>query len=248
MAATAQRTGIISDVHGNIQALEAVLRALEKAGVERLICLGDVVGYGADPELCVQRLRREVDESLLGNHDAATCGRSRVRYAREEGRRIVEYSREQLSDESLRWLRARPLRLREGDVEFVHGRPDEPAEFRYVLSLDQASALSESFASLSGLSFVGHSHVEHSYRLWPGGATEILTDRLVVGGPWKYLVNVGSVGQPRDRDPRAAAAVYDRRRGVVEFLRASYDINAAAGRIREAGLPEIFARRLYSGW
>lgn len=242
------RTGIISDIHGNLPALDAVMARLQDLGVDRLISLGDLVGYGAQPDEVVRRVRDAVTESVLGNHDAVVSGRMRFQFARDEGRRMVDHVRKSLSRESLDWLRARPLVHSEGDAFYCHGAPLEPEEFRYVLSLAQATRVADSFPTLPPVTFIGHSHFERSYRLWDGGAAEVLTSELRLDESYRYLVNVGSVGQPRDRDPRAAAAIYDSERRTVTFVRAAYDISEAARRIREVGLPEMFARRLFSGW
>lgn len=185
------RTGIISDVHGNLPALEAILRRLQEVGVDRLLSLGDLVGYGAQPDEVVRRVRELVAESVLGNHDAVVTGRMRFQFARDEGRRMVDHVRRALSRESVDWLRARPLVHAEGDALYCHGAPLEPEEFRYILSLAQATRLAASFASLPPVTFIGHSHFERSYRLWEGGAAEILTRELHLDEPFRYLVNVG---------------------------------------------------------
>jgi diadenosine tetraphosphatase ApaH/serine/threonine PP2A family protein phosphatase len=242
------RTGIITDVHGNVPALEAVLARLHAEGIDRLVSLGDLVGYGAQPDEVVTRVRGLVDESVLGNHDAVVTGRMRFQFARDEGRRMVDHVRRSLSRESVEWLRERPFVHSENGVLFCHGAPLEPEEFRYILSLSQATRLAGSVGSLPAVTFIGHSHFERSYRLWETGAVEVLTRELHLDPRFRYLVNVGSVGQPRDRDPRAAAAIHDSARGTVTFVRASYDVAEAAHRIRRAGLPEMFARRLFSGW
>lgn len=242
------RTGIISDVHGNLPALEAILDRLQRGGVDRILSLGDVVGYGAQPEACVRIVRDVASESCLGNHDAAISSRLGVRYAAAEGQRLVEHARGDLSRKSLRWLAQRPIRVAENDATYCHGAPPSPEEFRYVLSLRQARALLSCFDELPPVTFMGHSHLERSFRLWPGGVTELIAGRIRVDSGRRYVVNVGSVGQPRDRDPRAAAAIFDHRRGTVEFVREPYDVAAAASRIRAAGLPESFARRLFLAW
>ena len=242
------RTGLITDVHGNLPALEVVLDRLRRAGIDRLVCLGDVVGYGAQPDECVSIVREHAVECVLGNHDAAVSGRVRFEYARAEGRMLVDFATSVLSASNKAWLRARPLIAHDGDVAFCHGAPLRPQEFHYVLSLGQATALTAGWDELRRITFIGHSHVERSYRLWPGGATELLTGRLRIVPGFRYVVNVGSVGQPRDRDPRAAAAIYDDRQEAVEFYRVPYDIETAASRIRAAGIPEVFAQRLYAGW
>jgi len=242
------RTGIITDVHGNVLALEAILARLHEVGVDRLVSLGDLVGYGAEPDEVVTRVRGLVDESVLGNHDAVVTGRMRFQFARDEGRRMVDHVRRSLSRESIDWLRARPFVHGEGEAVYCHGAPLEPEEFRYVLSLAQATRLAGSYASLPAVTFIGHSHFERSYRLWETGAVEVIARELRLDPRFRYVVNVGSVGQPRDRDPRAAAAVFDSERRTVTFVRAAYDVVEAARRIRRAGLPEMFARRLFSGW
>lgn len=242
------RTGLITDIHGNLPALEAVLARIQAFGVDRILSLGDLVGYGAQPEEVVGRVREIAVESVLGNHDAVAAGRMKFQFARDEGRRMVDFVRRALSRGSLDWLSARPLLHSEPDALYCHAAPLEPDEFRYILSLGQATQVARQASSLPPVTFMGHSHFERSYRMWDGGATEILTRELRLTPEHRYLVNVGSVGQPRDRDPRAAAAVYDSERRTVTFLRVPYDVDEAVRRIRAAGLPEIFARRLFVGW
>ena len=241
------RTGIISDVHGNEAALDAVLRALHARAVDRILSLGDIVGYGGDPEACVARVRTVVAESTLGNHDAAAAGVVKFEAVSAEGEVLLRQARESLSQDSLAWLRKRPFVHDEGGVRYCHGDPLIPEAFRYVLTVEQATELTPYWSELPALSFIGHSHVERSFRLWPNGAAEVLSTRLRLDGRHKYVVNVGSVGQPRDRDPRAAAAIYDDEKRTVTFLRVEYDVAHAAARIRRAGLPEFFASRIFRG-
>ena len=247
---TASRFGIVADVHANLPALNAVLSALGEEGVEETWCLGDVVGYGGDPEACVAIVRERCAGTVRGNHDAAAVEAALRASFNPHARAAIERQADVLSRDALEWLGGLPVVLELGDVVLLHGSFVDPEGFPYVLgSRDAAREL----AAVPGRwAFYGHTHVPAVWRLDPDGRVEELRsgDRGAVtrlDGPGRYLVNPGAVGQPRDGDVRAACAIFDRTAGELRLLRIPYDIAAAQASIRRAGMPAIEAERLERG-
>jgi diadenosine tetraphosphatase ApaH/serine/threonine PP2A family protein phosphatase len=242
------RIAILSDIHANIEALAAVEAALAALQPDRVVCLGDVVGYGASPAECCDRIRALAAVTLLGNHDAAVSGRMEYGYYYEAARHALDWTKRQLGPDHLAWLRSLPYTHRAGDVAFSHGSPIEPADYGYIFAAEQVRELSPHFESLAALTFMGHSHLCRVFTLDGGGRVEqVAGARLELDGTRKYLVSVGSVGQPRDDDNRASFATYDTERRVVEFHRVPYDIAAAAQKIFDAPLALNFGKRLFLG-
>lgn len=236
---------IISDVHANLEALSTVLEDVRRQGAERLWCLGDVVGYGADPNAVCDRIAAAADSAIAGNHDWAAVGRIDGESFNSAAATAIEWTARQLSETSRAWLAALPLVRIEGEARLVHATPSEPAAWRYALSLGDAEA--EMQAYQEPLCLIGHSHFPATYE-YDGTRTRHLADERVALVPGRrYLVNVGSVGQPRDGDPRASYLLYDTEGGQLARRRLEYDVETAARKIREAGLPEFLAQRLHRG-
>lgn len=242
------RYGIFSDVHGNQEALRAVLSALQSAGVSRLVNLGDTVGYGAEPDTCVTLVREVADVAVVGNHDAAAVGRLDIEHANALAQQAIEFTMRQLTPANRQWLLELPYSVRENGAAFCHGAPVNVETFDYVFSLDKAGLLTEVYDQLASVTFVGHSHLTSAY---------VVTDRLTLQlnrsprfclrSGAKYVFNVGSVGQPRDRDNRACCVVWDCTESTVTFLRVPYDCASAANKIWQAQLPAQFGQRLFHG-
>lgn len=249
------RTGLITDIHGNLEALQAVLHLLEKQRVDEVVCLGDVVGYGADPEACCALVRQRTSICLLGNHDAAVCGRMDLGFFYDAARDAVLMHRYQVSPETLEWMRGLPYQAlsRAGNqvLAYCHGDPVDPPEYGYIISAKHVQACAEVRTDLrpARAVFFGHSHLPRAFKVLPSGRAKLLTTegKILLRPDRQYYFSVGSVGQPRDFDVRAACAVYDADRQVFEFHRVEYDIDAAADKIMAAGLPHEFALRLYRG-
>jgi predicted phosphodiesterase len=244
------RVAVISDVHSNRQALEAVLAAVEKAGPDEVWCLGDLVGYGADPDACTALVRERCDVCLVGNHDLAVLGALDISSFSELAATAVEWTRRAASAETVEFLRGlEPSDSRAG-IGLVHASPRDPV-WEYVLSLDQAEAGLDAQEERIGL--IGHSHVALFFtRPRPsrgafthGAQADGKTLLDVSGGEW--LLNPGSVGQPRDGDPRGAWLELDIDELTARFHRVPYDIAGAADAIVAAGLPEALAERLGVG-
>jgi len=237
------RLAVLSDIHGNREALAAVIAAGRTRGVDAWLCLGDIVGYGADPRACLDAVRELTDAVLLGNHDAAAVGLQDLENFNLYARRAAEWTAEQLDDAERHYLAALPLVLDEGDARFVHAEPVRPAEWGYIFDLaDAQTALA---ATAQRYCFVGHSHIP--FLCAEEGGDVARADAGPVRSRARYLANVGSVGQPRDGDPRACFALWDRAAGTLELVRCPYAVAAAQDKIIAAGLPSFLAERLARG-
>lgn len=241
------RTAILTDIHSNLPALEEVLAVCRDVGVERYVCLGDTVGYGAQPNECCDLVRERASFSLLGNHDAAVAGRMNYDYYYDAARDALDWTRGRLSAANRAWLASLPYTVREGPVEYCHGSPLEPEQYEYIFLLEQAEELVPVVADLAEMTFIGHSHLPRAYAISPDGARSVLAERVELKAGWKYVVSIGSVGQPRDGDPRSCFGVLDDEARTLTYHRVHYDIDRCASRILEAGLSAHFARRLYAG-
>lgn len=242
------RIAILSDIHANLEALVEVEAALGRLAIDRVICTGDVVGYGASPNACCERVRGLAAVTLLGNHDAAVAGRMDYAYYYDAARQALDWTAQQLAPDHLAWLRALPYTHRVGDVAFSHGSPILPAEFEYVFALEQAKELVAHQARLAPVTFIGHSHLCKAFALDRSGAVEEVSGAALQLDPArKYIISVGSVGQPRDYDSRACFATYDTEARRVEYHRVTYDVAASAQRIFDAALARNFGKRLFLG-
>lgn len=242
---------ILSDIHANWHALEAVLRHAAGA-YDRVLCCGDVVGYGADPNRVVEWSREHVEVIVRGNHDKGCAGLDDLEWFNSLARDSARWTQDQLSEANLEYLE----RLPRGPIALdgfalVHGSPLDEDE--YVLS--DADVAGVSGYLTAPLCFFGHTHMQRGFRLahpsvWDlGGVGEDEDQRPIdLDGSFAYLINPGSVGQPRDRDPRAAYAIYDSGARVVTLFRTGYDIRGAQASILKAGLPPLLAERLAVGY
>jgi len=238
---------VLGDIHGNLEALEAVLADAEKQGVGRYLCVGDIVGYGANPSECVARSRELTSQIVAGNHDCAVVGRTDIDYFNFFAREAILWSAAQLSAEDKAFLGGLPLSLEVDGLLVVHATVHEPQLFGYI---ESALSARLSFDALkTDVAFVGHSHVpvtffyeERGHEIWYTQDPEI-----PIGEFSKTIVNVGSVGQPRDDNPDAAYAIVDADERTVAIRRVAYDIETAKQKILDAGLPEVLAARLIMG-
>jgi len=238
------RYGIFGDVHSNLQAMKAVLAALEPERIDRLICLGDLVGYGADPEPCLDRVR-ELDPYLVGgNHDWGVADRLSLTYFNPVARAAIEWTRAALPPEAVAWLGSLEITGMAGEhIALAHSTVHDPHLFEYLVTPYDAYL---SFRHLTtDLAFVGHSHVPATF--FDGNPVTPVYETEVELAGRRAIANVGSVGQPRDGNPEAAFGVYDEETGRLSIQRIAYDVDAAAARIREVGLPPILADRLHLG-
>lgn len=239
------RYGIFSDVHGNLEAFEVALDFYKKAHIDSLIYLGDIIGYGANPQECIELLRPTAASCIAGNHDWAAIGKFDSSWFNTYARTAILWTEGQLNVESRRFLDSLALLYREDDFICVHGSLDHPEEFRYVL--DDHQALRNFSHQKHPLCFIGHSHRAESYYIIGGELFYSRDEEIKIDKNHKYIINVGSVGQPRDGDPRLCVCIYDSDVGVVRFIRLEYDVKKAANKILKKGLPNILASRLYEG-
>jgi len=240
------RYGILSDVHSNLEALCATTGAMAKDRIDRYLFVGDLVGYGADPRACIAAMRLLKPHSLIaGNHDWGVLGLLDMEYFNEYAASAVEWTRDTLSGADAGYLRSFMLVCEQENFTLVHGSLNQPAKFNYILGPEDARLCMR--CARTPLCFVGHSHRAGIFCL--DGGTVMCPDAAAVKIDYtkKYVINVGSVGQPRDGDPRASYAVYDETEGIVEIKRVIYDIEAAQAKITRAGLPAWLAARLVEG-
>jgi len=240
------RTAILTDVHANLEALTACIDAAKKAGVDRFVCLGDTVGYGADPDLACDIVRRTCQFAVVGNHDAAVSGRMDYSFYYAAAREALDWTKKKISPANLAWLKSLPYSVPEGDVLFGHGSPLDPSAFEYIFALEQAEDLVARAGKLAYLTFIGHSHLQRAFLLLPR-VKDVWQDRVAIQPGYKYLCSIGSCGQPRDYDARACFGIWDDGKRMVEFHRVEYDAHAASKKILDAGLSTHFARRLLHG-
>jgi diadenosine tetraphosphatase ApaH/serine/threonine PP2A family protein phosphatase len=238
------RYAILSDIHSNLEALEAVLEDISGRQIDELLCLGDLVGYGANPNECIERISSQVCHVVAGNHDSAVIGRTDVSVFNPRARRAVAWTAETIDPEHAGYLSRLPHTDRVEDILLVHATPSEPAAWNYLLSTQAARAEFETFSE--SICFIGHSH-QPIFFSGDGAPHSRRTDRLQCDPGRRYIINVGSIGQPRDGDPRSCYAVFDGENRTVELHRVAYDIKSAQRKILKAGLPPVLAARLSRG-
>jgi len=241
------RYGVFSDVHGNIEALDAVLGVLRDQGVDRYAFVGDAVGYGPNPNEVCDRIREVAEIAVVGNHDAAVTDRMSYEEYYDAARHALDWCKERLTPANMKWLTDLPYSHREGDLVFSHGAPVAPELFDYLFAPEQVVDMLEGEPELAPVTFIGHSHLTISFAIDDGTVTPILADAIECDPAKRYIITDGSVGQPRDRDPRAACGVYDSETRVFTFHRVTYDAHAVRRKILDAGLSPIFGERLLVG-
>lgn len=244
------RIAFLTDVHANREAFEAVLADVTLRKPDRLVLLGDYVGYGADPAWCVDKVMELVGQGALaiqGNHDAAVANERDQMTANAQI--TLAFTRGELGVPQREFLAKLPLEVFELPMQFIHADASAPAKWNYVMdSMDAARSLKATYARLT---FVGHVHRPAIYAISEAGKLTHFVPVTDVAVPLlpqrRWLVVVGSVGQPRDGNPAAAYAIYDTEKHDILSVRVAYDVDAAAAKIRKAGLPEALARRLKTG-
>jgi predicted phosphodiesterase len=243
------RFGIFSDTHANLEALSAVLEAYRSERIDVYYCLGDTVGYGGSPNECADIVRELAKVTILGNHDAAVSGRMDYSYYYEAARHALDVHAAMISDENMQWLKGLPYqhKLDAEEVLLCHGSPVRLEEFEYIFAPEQARDCLPIWDKLGNITLIGHSHLCKVFALTRHSVEELPSVDFVLEPGKKYIVSVGSVGQPRDFDNRASYTIYDTEAKRFEFRRVEYDIELAAEKVLRARLNPHFASRLVSG-
>lgn len=241
------RYAIFSDAHSNLEATEAVLDYLSTQEIDCYAFLGDAVGYGPNPDEVCNLIRDIADIAIVGNHDAAVAGRMDYSEYYEAARHALDWCAERLSSENLAWLQGLPYKHREGYIEFSHGAPIAPEMFDYLFAPEQVIDLLEVEEELAEVTFIGHSHLTVSFRIENPLVLPLMTVEIDCDPVAKYIITDGSVGQPRDRDPRACCGIFDSETRVFQYHRVEYDVIAVRNKIIDAGLSPVFGERLLVG-
>ncbi len=231
------KIAIISDIHGNLEALNAVLSKIDSLTVQTIYCLGDIVGYGPNPNECVELIRSRNISSIAGNHDKAVTEELSIESFSQMARAGVLWTQSVITEENKNFLKNLPYSIQEHNILFVHSSPDYPEEFRYLLSPEDARESFDYFSNL--LCFVGHTHR-------PVVFCED-TRTLEITPEKKFIVNVGSVGQPRDGNWNACFVLLDTELYTLDFVRVEYDVELVRKKIETIGLPQKLADRLLVG-
>lgn len=234
---------IISDIHGNLEALNKVLEYIDKLeGEKRIVCLGDIVGYGPNPEECFKIVESLTDNICLGNHEDATMNTDYDYQITTPAREAIRWTRKILEEETKEAIKRLPLKIVEDNILYVHASPDNPRQWNYISNTGDAySSLIEMEHSLC---FVGHSHHPGIYSYH---SKQENSNKAALSKDDKTIINVGSVGQPRDGSPKLSFAVFDDDKWEVEIIRLEYDYHKTMAKIEEANLPHSLAERLAIG-
>lgn len=238
---------ILSDIHSNIQALQAVIQDMQdNHDIDEVINLGDIVGYGAHPNSCITTVANIAGISVMGNHDSAVCDLMNYSFFNPYAKEAIEFTKSRISGENMNFLKDQPIEHRIGSAVFVHSSPMFPENWSYILNKDTANFVFVTMDQSIETVFIGHSHIPTVYI--QNGEEIIKTyEQHVYFQDSRAIVNVGSVGQPRDGDSRACYAIFDTEERMVTYRRVKYDIDTAFEDILSAQLPAILAERLKRG-
>ena len=238
--------GICSDIHSNATAFKAVLESMRDNGVERKVCLGDIVGYGVDTDECVDLVRENMDFCLIGNHDSVAVKNESSEGFNPYAKQAIEWTQKHLSKDSVAYIRSLPYIHEENDICFVHASPLSPADWVYVTDLEDALNAFDHFSER--YCFVGHTHSPVIIASRPMAIPKILDEyEYVIANTERLLVNVGSVGQPRDRDPRACWCLRDTGTQWGGRIGVDDDIRETQNRMKKQGMPSFLIDRLSVG-
>lgn len=238
------RYGIFSDIHSNLEALEEVLKAYQKEDIDSYFCLGDLVGYATEPNECIEKIKNLNCVTIAGNHDWACINKLSLDYFNDLARRSIIWTKPKLKQENKNYLESLNLIYKDKNFTLTHGSLDNPQEFYYIFD---AKDCVETFNLLeTNICFIGHTH-RAGFFIKAEENISYSTVPIKIEKSKKYIVNVGSVGQPRDRDPRASFCIYDTKKQEVEIKRIDYKFKRTSNKIIEAGLPLFLAERLLVG-
>lgn len=240
------KAAIISDIHSNLEALQAVIKDIKKRRIKNIFCLGDLVGYGANPNECIELCFKEADVIIAGNHDWATIDKTDLSNFNKVAAAAVQWTKKHISQENLKIIQQLPLTHKIDDLFLVHSTPVHPEEWHYLFSLEEFQKAFDYFDAQ--ICFIGHSHIPDAVFQDTNGYTDFVRENpFPIIKKRKFIINAGSLGQPRDLDPRASYVIYDGNRNSIDFIRIEYNIPLASQKIIDAGLPEVLAERLLVG-
>jgi len=243
------RIAVVSDIHSNEDALDAVIREIDRQRVDRVLHLGDLVGYNAEPEKCIRWAREHTAAGVMGNHDAVVTGKASGEFFHAPALLAARWSAEHISPESLAYLSALPESHRfSEEILLVHGAPSDPDRYLFLLEEAEEEVDMLSKGSPPRVVFFGHTHIPVAYvRKKDGSTISAPLEGLRIGEGETAMLNPGSVGQPRDRNPHSSFLVFDTGSGEASWTRVPYDVKSCQQKVRAAGLPGFFAARLANG-
>lgn len=237
--------GIFSDIHGNLEALGKAFDFYKNQNIDDFICLGDIVGYGANPVECLNLIKKINPKIIAGNHDWASVEKFNLNYFNWQAKEAILWTQKKINKNNWKYLKSLPLRYKKNNFYCVHGDLEQPREFHYIINSYQAQI---NFSLLDKqICFIGHSHLAGAFCQDKGEIQYLRKNKIKIAKNKKYIINVGSIGQPRDGDPRSSLCIYDTEKQLIEFIRIDYNIKKAANKITKNGLPEFLAQRLYVG-
>lgn len=240
------RYAVISDIHSNFEALTAVLANIQEQKVQKIICLGDIVGYGPNPNECIDLIKKNCAFIITGNHDRACINSLEKENFNRFAKESIEWTVDQLNEESFSFISQHPFHITIDDFYFVHSSPHEPELWHYVLTIDQAIYNFSYFDEQ--ICFLGHSHVPIIFKEIKGKNYNLYKDKtLKFSHDDRYLINIGSVGQSRDANPDASYGIIDVERKEYKLCRVAYDIKLTQEKMKDIGLPFFFIDRLTYG-
>ncbi len=237
------KIAVISDIHSNLAALVTAFEFIRNENPDKVVCLGDIVGYGPRPNECVAMIRDNCQISLMGNHDHAVLGLTDTYHFNQYAREAINWTRRALTIQNRAYLLNLPFSHHENEILYVHSTPDHPEEWHYILSGFEANQYLDRINQR--LCFVGHSHIPVVYGSEVGNVYK--EELTLEDKDRKYIINVGSVGQPRDSDPRLCFVMYDTTTDLLRFIRLEYPVQETYDEILENKLPPFLAMRLLAG-
>lgn len=237
------KIAVISDIHSNLAALREAINYVKNADIDKIVCLGDVVGYGPRPNECVELIRQHCPICLMGNHDHAVLGLTDTYHFNQYARDAVNWTRRTLTLHNKAYLESLPFSHPENEIFYVHSTPVHPEEWHYILSDFEAKEYLDRISQR--VCFLGHSHIPVVFS--SDGQSRYQEEMELDIQDKKYIVNVGSVGQPRDGDPRLCFVIFDMKSGLLKFIRLEYPVKETYDEIMENQLPPFLAMRLLAG-
>jgi predicted phosphodiesterase len=231
------RYAIISDIHSNLEALTKALEIIDQRSVDEIVCLGDIVGYGANPNECLALIHQRCSTVIKGNHDEALLNENITAHFTEDARSAIVWTRKQISEENVSYLRTLTLSMKKDNLLFVHASPCDPEQWKYILANEAAITALQCFSE--SICFIGHTHAPAIFST-AGRVSRITKSE-------RYLVNVGSVGQPRDRRTDLSFGLFDTDMWSYENIRSPYNVEISVHKIFNSELPPRLGHRLLMG-